>query len=227
MRADYYQNILYPLQDRVLKIISPLSVDFYLTGGTALGRGYLNHRYSDDLDFFVNADSTFKNQVNTIIAALNKSGLTPDVASADDDFVRLFLFADNCSLKIDFVNDIPFRKGRSTETSLFVRTDNLINILSNKITALSRLEPKDVVDILFICINSNFNWLDIFIDASEKDIWANPVNTSEILEKFPVEKTAELAWTGELPSETWFASQISVLIKDILEGEANSLCKMK
>ncbi|MCD4795127.1 MAG: nucleotidyl transferase AbiEii/AbiGii toxin family protein [Bacteroidales bacterium] len=27
---------------------------FYLTGGTALVRFYLNHRYSEDLDFFVN-----------------------------------------------------------------------------------------------------------------------------------------------------------------------------
>jgi len=27
---------------------------FYLTGGTALSRGYFNHRYSDDLDLFVN-----------------------------------------------------------------------------------------------------------------------------------------------------------------------------
>jgi len=33
---------------------------FYLTGGTALGRHYLKHRYSDDLDLFVNRNNDFK-----------------------------------------------------------------------------------------------------------------------------------------------------------------------
>jgi predicted nucleotidyltransferase component of viral defense system len=51
MHDDYYGNILYPLQYKVLEIVAELPVDFYLTGGTALSRAYLNHRYSDDLDF--------------------------------------------------------------------------------------------------------------------------------------------------------------------------------
>ena len=54
MQDDYYQNILYPLQDKVLETIGKLPVRFYLTAGTALSRAYLHHRYSDDLDFFVN-----------------------------------------------------------------------------------------------------------------------------------------------------------------------------
>jgi predicted nucleotidyltransferase component of viral defense system len=37
-----------------------IPVGFYLTGGTALSRAYLNHRYSDDLDFFVNAVNDFE-----------------------------------------------------------------------------------------------------------------------------------------------------------------------
>lgn len=58
MLAEYYNNILYPLQDR----ITPLFKDspFYLTGGTALSRGYYNHRYSDDLDYFVNDHPDFQ-----------------------------------------------------------------------------------------------------------------------------------------------------------------------
>jgi len=38
MLKDYYQNILYPLQDRILRMMESLPVDFYLTGGTAPGR---------------------------------------------------------------------------------------------------------------------------------------------------------------------------------------------
>jgi hypothetical protein len=49
MPAKYYRDKLYPFQDQVLKLIQDLDVGFYLTGGTALGRCFLNHRYSDDL----------------------------------------------------------------------------------------------------------------------------------------------------------------------------------
>ena len=43
---------LYALQDEVLETVFEEPSGFYLTGGTALSRYYLNHRYSDDLDFF-------------------------------------------------------------------------------------------------------------------------------------------------------------------------------
>jgi len=41
--------------DKVLSLIRQADTAFYLTDGTALGRHYLHHRYSDDLDLFVNA----------------------------------------------------------------------------------------------------------------------------------------------------------------------------
>lgn len=54
MAADsaYYLDQLYPLQDKVLRVITECDTDFYLTGGTALSRVYLHHRFSDDLDPF-------------------------------------------------------------------------------------------------------------------------------------------------------------------------------
>jgi predicted nucleotidyltransferase component of viral defense system len=51
--SQYYEEKLYPLQNGVLSILSQSGTDFFLTGGTALSRGYYNHRYSDDLDFFL------------------------------------------------------------------------------------------------------------------------------------------------------------------------------
>ena len=44
----FYFDTLYPLQDRVLNIVKKLDTGFYLTGGTASSRGYLQHRFSDD-----------------------------------------------------------------------------------------------------------------------------------------------------------------------------------
>ena len=51
-------------------MIDLAETDFYLTGGTALSRVYLKHRYSDDLDFFINNSnkfSTFVNKINNIL----------------------------------------------------------------------------------------------------------------------------------------------------------------
>ena len=52
-------NDIYRLQDKVLNKLTGRYGNLYLTGGSALGRFYLNHRYSDDLDLFTNADPDF------------------------------------------------------------------------------------------------------------------------------------------------------------------------
>ncbi|MEW6607226.1 MAG: nucleotidyl transferase AbiEii/AbiGii toxin family protein [bacterium] len=48
-------QVLTKSQKKLLKEISLFSAmknDFFLTGGTALSAFYLQHRYSEDLDFF-------------------------------------------------------------------------------------------------------------------------------------------------------------------------------
>lgn len=57
--AAYYLEVLYPWQDKVLHVLNQLDSGFYLTGGTVVLRGYLHHRFSDDLDFFVNDNPHF------------------------------------------------------------------------------------------------------------------------------------------------------------------------
>ena len=221
MHDDYYQNILYPLQDKVLNIVAELPVEFYLTGGTALSRAYLNHRYSDDLDFFLNNSPSFKSQVNTVINAFRESGISFETAVADEGYARLFVFQGEHALKLDFVNDVTFRSGTPEPTKLFERTDNLYNILSNKITALGRYSPKDIVDIVYICEILSFNWENMLNDAAEKDLWVNPINAAEVLEQFPIEKLQEIAWIGEAPSSEWFTHRIKQIITDILDGSDN------
>ena len=54
MPETFYSAKLYPFMDKVLALIRQADTAFDLTGGTALGRHYLHHRYSDDLDLFVN-----------------------------------------------------------------------------------------------------------------------------------------------------------------------------
>jgi predicted nucleotidyltransferase component of viral defense system len=56
-KKDY--KALYKMQNNFLDWWKVYDSPFYLTGGTALGRFYLNHRCSEDLDFFVNAEIVF------------------------------------------------------------------------------------------------------------------------------------------------------------------------
>lgn len=56
MSESFYQNNLYPLQDEVLGLVKESGADFYLTGGTALSRCHLHHRYSDSIEFIQKND---------------------------------------------------------------------------------------------------------------------------------------------------------------------------
>jgi hypothetical protein len=223
MQKSYYQNILYPLQDKVLKLIGPLPLDFYLTGGTVLSRVYLNHRHSDDLDFFVNRSDKFKTQVEIFVKELPQLELKFEIIQADEGFARIFIYEDRCTLKLDFINDVLFRSEVPVSTILYRLTDTLGNILSNKISALSRLSAKDVVDIVYISQKYAFDWPLIISEASEKDMWVNPVEAAKILDEFPLHKLNEINWIEKMPDDLWFESQLKVIIKDLLQGSSNSL----
>ncbi|NJM94168.1 MAG: nucleotidyl transferase AbiEii/AbiGii toxin family protein [Cytophagales bacterium] len=149
----FYKNILYPLQDKVLTLVAEANSAFYLTGGTALSRGYLHHRFSDDLDFFVNNYKDFKTEVDAIGSLLAQAFPSFTFLLKEDTFVRAAI-REEAQLKIDFVNYVDFRVGAPLDSPLFVRTDNHLNILANKVSALSRDEPKDFSDIWFLAKNS-------------------------------------------------------------------------
>lgn len=223
MQKDYYQNILYPLQDKILRIMEDLPVDFYLTGGTALSRAWLNHRYSDDLDFFVNQNSGFEKQVELILKSIGNTEMETEIAVSGESFIRIFVHQTDAILKIDFVNDIAYRTGMPVATKLFGKTDNLENILSNKLTALSRLSEKDVVDLVYIAVNDQFNWIDILKEASEKDMWINAVEAAKILDSFPLNKLDEINWINPPKEFKTFEKHLGILISDILLGRDNSL----
>lgn len=141
---SFYEDTLYPLQDKVLALVDSMKLPFYLTGGTALSRGYFNHRYSDDLDFFTNKYPDFGLTVAKITSELKKHFQIEENIRAES-YVSLKV---ESLLKVDFVNDVSYRYGKDVKMDLYSKVDNLENILSNKISALvNRDELKDVVDI--------------------------------------------------------------------------------
>jgi hypothetical protein len=222
MHEVYYQNKVYPLQNEFLDLVKSAPVAFYLTGGTALSRFYLNHRYSDALDFFVNQDPKFKRQCNQSVQLIQEKRITLEIGATSDSFLRMFIEKNKIRLKIDFVNDVSFHYGSFEQFAIFDKVDNWRNILSNKICALSRYEPKDVVDILFVAKTYHFEWEEILKEAQEKDLWVEPIEVSKIIREFKPELFNSISWVNPVNVDELTVS-LKSLYKDIFYGRANSL----
>ena len=218
MSNAHYLDSLYPLQDRVLKILEGLQTPFYLTGGTALSRCYLQHRFSDDLDFCVNRRPEFEHDTPNVLAAMRAdSSITIEVETSGPEFMRCQVVENSVRLKLDFVNDIFYRYGAVQPHGLFYRVDNLRNILSNKFSALSRNEAKDVADIIFICKNIAFNWREVMAEGQQKDDWVNPLEISRYLAEYDIHRLEKIQWLCQV-DYTEFAQYLGLTAREILFG---------
>ncbi|MGD8210039.1 MAG: nucleotidyl transferase AbiEii/AbiGii toxin family protein [Desulfobacterales bacterium] len=217
-----YYNKLYAFQDEIMNIVQRQEVDFYLTGGTALSRCYLNHRYSDDLDFFINQTPDFKKQAQRVVTAIRQDNINIEIGTASESFLRITVMKDQMHLIIDFVNDVEFHYGGFEAADFFHKIDSWRNILSNKLSAISRLEPKDVADTLFIAKNFSFEWPEIIEEAKNKDLWVNPLDVSRIIKEFPVNLFDTIKWIDSVDQKVLDKDRLQIH-DDIFYGRSNSL----
>jgi len=218
--SQYYVENLYPLQDGVMNIISKCGTRFFLTGGTALSRAYYNHRYSDDLDFFVNNDAGYADQVKIILSKLKENGFswstTIDFVSTQS-FTSLKVKLDKSSalLKLDFVNDVAAHFGVISKTKIFDRTDSIRNILSNKLTAMFRYAAKDVADIREIALHETVNWKQAIQDAQQKEAGIEIPIVSDILRGIPQSEFETISWVQK-PEWKVFCEDINRIVFDMV-----------
>ena len=165
MAALNYQE-LYALQDKLLAIIFSEETNFYLTGGTCLHRFYFAKRYSDNLDLFTSENTLFREDLRVITDRLDSESVTYQVMADTRDFARLII---QNELRIDLVNDLVYRHGKSVRTELGIVLDNLENIAANKVCAiLGRDDPKDVFDLYTMYTAASINWQSIMTAAARK-----------------------------------------------------------
>jgi hypothetical protein len=224
MPDKFYYNRLYAFQDDIMRIIPRQEVDFYLTGGTALSRCYLNHRYSDDLDFFINKSPDFKKQAQCVVTAIRQHNIKIEIGTASESFFRITVLKDRIPLIIDFVNDVEFHYEGFEAADFFPKIDSWRNILSNKLSAVSRLEPKDVADILFIAKKFSFEWPEIIEEAKSKDLWVNPLDVSRIIKDFPVNLFDTIKWIIHADKKVLDKERLQ-MHADIFYGRSNSLAE--
>lgn len=225
--SAYYETKLYPVQDAVLKTLKTLELPFYLTGGTALSRGYYNHRYSDDLDLFVNNDKHFLQNTENAINKLKKSEFYVETEAMSNSHVRIKINSgidglNKKGLKIDFVNDIPVHFGVLKKTPVYYQTDSIRNILSNKYTALYRISPKDIVDICEIAKHTQFCWKDIINEAEQKESGIDLKEVSEIFKMYDENTLSKIHWI-KAPDYNLLNLQINQIAYDMITMSNNSL----
>ena len=223
MSEAHYLNKLYPLQDRILQLFAAEGIKHYLTGGTALSRAFLHHRYSEDLDFFLNYDPDFEKESDRAIDLLHHHFEKVTTDNRQLHFRRLFVLQEAVTLKLDFVNDVAYHYNGFEQTNIYYKTDNPLNILSNKIAALNRQAAKDIADIIRICNKYAFTWPDIITQAANKDNWVNEVDVLTAIKTFNQEKLlTDVAWT-KLPDPSTINYEIKKICFDIAYAGNNSL----
>ena len=146
-------SILTKEQDIILAEVKKsgfLSTNFYFTGGTALSAFYLQHRYSEDLDFFseknIDTETIF-----TFFQDLKKQH-SFTFTSEFQQVVYIFLlkFNNTTTLKVDF-GYYPYSQIEKPSKLNGIKTDSLIDIAVNKLlTITQRNTVKDFVDLYFL-----------------------------------------------------------------------------
>ena len=217
MQDDFYQNKLYPFQDAVLQIVNQLDTGFYLTGGTAASRGYLHHRYSDDLDFFVNDAPDFTLWAEQVIHALgNTTDWRLEILSRHERFVRLNLIQSDVEMKIELINDVPSRVGEITYHPVLGKLDSAENILANKLTALlAREEPKDLADVWGFCCQMHLSLEQSLTGAQGKAAGIFPADLSRVLLSASEDDFNIIRWINA-PSASDFVRCLHQLGEDLI-----------
>ncbi|SPD73148.1 conserved hypothetical protein [uncultured Desulfobacterium sp.] len=199
-----------------------LALPFYLTGGTALSRHYFGHRYSEDLDLFVNKDQDYSSYVAKVFAALERRQDIGDFhiryesVQKFDTFATLHLSTldGQTDLKIDLVNDATPHYGGFETNPVLGRVDNWRNILSNKLGALLRFEPKDYVDLWVIAKNRSFSWKEIVEEGRAKEAGLDPVLLYDLIRSFPLDTLSTIRWAVEVDPHV-FLKDLHSLAEDM------------
>jgi hypothetical protein len=222
MEADplWYFEKLYPLQDEVLSLLRSIDCGFYLSGGTAASRGYLGHRFSDDIDLFVNDEERFPLWADRVIASLDRSaGNEVEVLLREDRFVRAVVEARGVALKIEMINDVPAHVGTIVDHPVLYRIDSAENILANKVTALlDREEPKDLADVWGFCCKLGLSLQEALTGAQGKAAGLFAPDVARVLLGTRNEDWEMVRWI-EAPERETYVAALHRLGETLLVGE--------
>jgi hypothetical protein len=157
-----------------------------LAGGVALSGAYLGHRLSKDIDLFFRDRASLRRLADSLADAARAAGAKVEVKQDAGTFVRATLDFGSQKVDVDLAVD------ETPELAPPARVDgvevlSLEDLRASKLTCLiSRSEPRDLVDVLFLERAGYPADSDLPL-ALKKDAGVDPAVMGWLLDQFPVE----------------------------------------
>ena len=174
-KQNAQQQILTPEQDKFLELISRnkyVRERFYFTGGTPLSAFYLQHRLSEDIDFFSEKE-IYLPSVRGFIKKIQNALRIQKVDYTNFLGLHSFqlYFPERVVLKVDF-NYYPFPRIEKGTKYKNMEIDSMRDIAANKIhTLFMKPRARDYIDLYFLIKQQNFSLGGLIADAKAKFDW--------------------------------------------------------
>lgn len=160
---------------RVLRESQPLFTNsYFLSGGTALSEFHFQHRYSEDLDFFVRVATLeridLRPDAAIFIEQLRAAGITVQLEQNEPTKIRLLVASEEESTRVDMVTD----HGPDLSTLRMLEdipVDSFEDMAARKLVAFSErgdTEAKDAVDLYFLVTRGGLDLDRLIALASQK-----------------------------------------------------------
>lgn len=128
----------------------PFFEQFYFTGGTALSAFYLQHRYSEDLDFFTQKKFDAQDVFDLMDSWSKQYSFTFTSEFHQVVYIFMLTFKSKEVLKVDF-GHYPHKRIEENNIIDGLKIDSLTDIAVNKLlTVTQRNSVKDFVDLYFL-----------------------------------------------------------------------------
>ena len=171
-----------PLKRDFLKVFFAHEKRFFLTGGSALGLFYLEHRFSYDLDLFSGDRVDWLEVYGVVRLCAGSIGAGLDIVRDAPTFRRYRLSRGADVELVDLVMDLAAQVDAEKPWIEGIRVDTLHEIMLNKIaTLVGRCDLKDIVDLFFL-EKRGFRIERDFDEARQKDGGLDPAMISLLLD---------------------------------------------
>lgn len=158
-----------------------------LGGGAALSGAWLSHRLSRDVDLFFDQAEQMRELVANLPAVSSECGVPIAIVRDAGSFIRARLGEGDESLELDLVHEATAPVDSSRPLVEGVLLESLADLRSAKLTCLlSRSEPRDLVDLLFLDRAGYAPERDLEL-ALRKDAGIDPAILAWLLRQFPLQ----------------------------------------
>ncbi len=169
------KKIISSRQEKFLNLVAESGVfteHFYFTGGTALSYFYLQHRYSEDLDFFSPQEFDPRDVFSFIQGFRENLGFSQiDYQQSFNRNIFHLIFSPRQSLKIEFTF-FPFDQLDTPLVYKKLKIDSLLDIAVNKVfTIAQKPRLRDFFDIYFILHSTSWKLEELVEKARLKFDW--------------------------------------------------------